>query len=115
MVFSNLTPICVALNRPQEHVVAYILNELATTGNVDGADPPRLVIKGRFQPKQLESVLKRYITNYVLCSHCKSHNTTLLKENRLQFLQCLDCHAKKSVSNVSVVGYRAQIGKRRKR
>lgn len=64
----------------------FILSELGATGSVDGDN--KLVIKGRFQQKQIESVLKAYIREYVTCHTCRSPNTILTKENRLFFLQC---------------------------
>lgn len=40
-----------------------MFSEMGTTGSVDGAG--RLVIKGRFQQKQIENVLRRYIGEYL--------------------------------------------------
>jgi translation initiation factor 2 subunit 2 len=37
---------------------------MGTTGSVDGSS--RLVIKGRFQQKQVENVLRRYIGELVI-------------------------------------------------
>jgi len=42
-----------------EHVIAFLFAEMGTTGSVDGAG--RLVIRGRFQQKQIENVLRRYM------------------------------------------------------
>ena len=42
-----------------EHVIQFLFAEMGTTGSVDGAG--RLVIKGRFQQKQIENVLRRYM------------------------------------------------------
>ena len=41
-----------------------------------------------FQQKQIESILRRYIREYVTCHTCRSPNTFLAKRNRLYFLQC---------------------------
>jgi len=62
-IFANLPEICRKMKRQPEHVIQYLFAELGTSGSVDGAG--RLVIKGRFQQKQLENVLRRYIC---LCS-----------------------------------------------
>jgi len=40
----------------------FIFAELGTSGSVDGSR--RLVIKGRFQQKQIENVLRRYVGVY---------------------------------------------------
>lgn len=53
--------VCVlqAMNRNNEHVSAYLLAELGTSGSLDGQQ--RLVVKGRFLPKSFETVLRRYV------------------------------------------------------
>ena len=50
------------MHRQPEHVIQFLFSEMGTTGSVDGAG--RLVIKGRFQQKQVENVLRRYIGVY---------------------------------------------------
>jgi len=48
-VFANFAELCKAMNRPGEHVQAFLLAELGTSGNLDGQS--RLIVKGRFLPK----------------------------------------------------------------
>jgi hypothetical protein len=64
-VFTNFTELCKAMNRNHEHVSAYLLAELGTSGSLDGQQ--RLVIKGRFLPKAFETVLRRYVNEWVAC------------------------------------------------
>src|SRR5260370_14077047 len=58
-IFANIAEICKRMHRQPEHVIQFIFAELGTTGSVDGEK--RLVIKGRFEPKQIENVLTHYI------------------------------------------------------
>lgn len=58
-IFANITDICKRMKRSDDHVMQFLFAELGTSGSVDGAR--RLVIKGRFQQKQIENVLRRYI------------------------------------------------------
>ena len=58
-IFANIPDICKRMKRSDEHVMQFIFAELGTSGSVDGSR--RLVIKGRFQQKQIEGVLRRYI------------------------------------------------------
>lgn len=111
--FANVQEISEKLQRSPEHLISYLFAELGTSGSVDGQK--RLIIKGRFQPKQLENVLRRYIIEYVTCKTCKSINTQLKKEssNRLFFLVCNSCGSTRSVSSIKT-GFTAQIGKRKK-
>lgn len=59
-VFANIADICKRMKRTDEHVTAYLFAELGTNGSVDGSR--RLVIKGRFQQKQIENVVRKYIS-----------------------------------------------------
>ncbi|CAG2123302.1 unnamed protein product, partial [Medioppia subpectinata] len=95
--FANFLEICRSLHRQPKHMQAFLLTELGTSGSVDAAN--QLIIKGRFQQKQIESVLRRYIKEYVACQTCRSPDTILQKETRLFFLQCETCGSRRSVTN----------------
>ncbi|PFH48939.1 hypothetical protein AMATHDRAFT_64314 [Amanita thiersii Skay4041] len=110
-IFANLTDICKRMHRQPEHVIQFLFAEMGTTGSVDGAG--RLVIKGRFQQKQVENVLRRYIVEYVTCKTCKSPDTLLTKENRIFFMACESCGSRRSVNAIKS-GFQAQVGKRSK-
>lgn len=71
-IFANIAEICKRMKRTDEHVTSYLFAELGTSGSVDGSR--RLVIKGRFQQKQIENVLRRYISKY----HATLHHSCLL-------------------------------------
>lgn len=105
-IFVNIQAIADKIHRPMEHIISFFYAELGTTGSVDGSN--RLVIKGRFMPKQIETVLRKYIIEYVTCKTCKSINTMLRKENRLFFLDCNSCGSRRSVSSIKT-GYQAVI------
>lgn len=110
-IFANVTDICKKMHRQPEHVIQYLFAEMGTTGSVDGAG--RLVIKGRFQQKQIENVLRRYMVEYVTCKTCKSPDTLLTKENRIFFMACESCGSRRSVNAIKS-GFQAQVGKRSK-
>lgn len=72
-IFANLAEICRRMKRTDEHVTQFLFAELGTSGSVDGSR--RLVIKGRFQQKQIENVLRRYIgelCHYITRKHPSS-------------------------------------------
>ncbi|KAG0147562.1 hypothetical protein CROQUDRAFT_76446 [Cronartium quercuum f. sp. fusiforme G11] len=109
-IWANVNEICKKMHRGHEHVIQFLFAELGTSGSVDGNG--NLVIKGRFQQKQIENVLRRYIVEYVTCKTCKSPDTLLQKDNRLYFVACESCGSKRSVSAIKT-GFSAQIGKRK--
>jgi len=110
-IFANVADICKKMHRQPEHVIQFLFSEMGTTGSVDGAG--RLVIKGRFQQKQVENVLRRYIVEYVTCKTCRSPDTLLTKETRIFFITCESCGSKRSVNAIKS-GFQAQVGKRSK-
>ncbi|KAL9113754.1 MAG: hypothetical protein Q9227_002199, partial [Pyrenula ochraceoflavens] len=111
-IFANISEICKRMKRSDEHVIQFLFAELGTSGSVDGNK--RLVIKGRFQQKQIENVLRRYIVEYVTCKTCRSGDSTLSKgENRLYFIQCNSCQSRRSVTAIKS-GFTAQVGKRKR-
>lgn len=59
-IFANLPEICKRMKRSDEHVTQFLFAELGTHGSTDGSR--RLVIKGKFLQKQIENVLRRYIS-----------------------------------------------------
>lgn len=107
--FSNIFEVCQRLNRTVEHFIQFLLSELGTTGSLDSQNA--LIIRGRFQQKQIEAVLKRYVQDYVQCRTCKSAETNLTKENRLYFLRCNLCGSSRTVSAIKS-GFKAQTEKR---
>lgn len=109
-VFVNFMDLCKTMHRQPEHVMMFLLAEMGTSGSLDGQQ--RLVIKGRFAPKNFEAILRRYINEYVICNGCKSPDTILSKENRLFFLRCEQCGSSRSVAPIKA-GFVAQVGRRK--
>jgi len=107
--FANFNEICITLHRQPKHLLDFLLAELGTSGSVDGNS--QLIIKGRFQQKQIENVLRRYIKEYVTCHTCRSPDTILQKDTRLFFLQCETCGSRCSVASIKS-GFQAVTSKR---
>ncbi|CAH1390696.1 unnamed protein product [Nezara viridula] len=107
--FANFADICRTLHRVPKHLLDFLLSELGTSGSVDMNN--QLIIKGRFQQKQIENVLRRYIKEYVTCHTCRSPDTILQKDTRLFFLQCETCGSRCSVASIKS-GFQAVTGKR---
>jgi len=107
--FANFSEICRLLHREPKHVLAFLLAELGTSGSIDGNN--QLIIKGRFQQKQIETVVRKYIKEYVTCHTCRSPDTLLQKDTRLFFLQCETCGSRCSVASIKS-GFQAVTVKR---
>ncbi|KAK8751987.1 hypothetical protein OTU49_011469 [Cherax quadricarinatus] len=109
--FANFAEICRLLHRMPKHVLQFLLAELGTSGSIDGSN--QLIIKGRFQQKQIENVLRRYIKEYVTCHTCRSPDTILQKDARLYFLQCEQCNSRCSVAPIKS-GFQAVANKQQR-
>merc|ERR1712183_927516 len=108
--FVNFSEIAKMLHRQPKHLLAFLFAELGTTGAIDGSN--QLIMKGKFQQKHIENVLRRYIKEYVTCHTCRSPETILNKETRLFFLQCETCGSRCSVQTIKT-GFQAVTGKRK--
>ncbi|XP_074340140.1 eukaryotic translation initiation factor 2 subunit beta-like isoform X2 [Apium graveolens] len=109
-VFVNFMDLCRAMHRQPDHVMTFLLAEMGTSGSLDGQQ--RLVVKGRFAPKNFEGILRRYINEYVICNGCRTPDTILSKENRLFFLRCEQCGSGRSVAPIKA-GFVARVGRRK--
>jgi len=107
--FANFNEIAKMLHRQPKHLLSFLFAELGTSGAIDGNN--QLIMKGKFQQKHIENVLRRYIKEYVTCHTCRSPDTILNKETRLFFLQCMTCHSSCSVQTIKT-GFQAVTSKR---
>jgi translation initiation factor 2 subunit 2 len=81
------------MNRPVDHVYQFVLAEFGTEGSIAGDG--QLILKGRYMQKHTESLLRKYIKEFVTCGMCKSGNTTLERDqsSRLYMVICSNCNA----------------------
>jgi translation initiation factor 2 subunit 2 len=102
----NFQEICSMMQRSPDHVYQFFMAELGTEGAIDGNQ--RLIIRGKYVPKYIESLLRKYVVEYVTCEMCRSPNTDLNKDSgsRLHFLKCNDCGSSRSVAVIRS-GYHA--------
>lgn len=82
--FANFAEICRLLKRQPKHVLQFLMAELGTTGSIDGNNC--LIVKGRFQQKHFESVLRKYIKvsvclNFSLRFSDSTYSTALTLES----------------------------------
>ena len=100
IIFSNFAEICSMINRTHEHVFQFFLAELGTTGSITGDQ--QLVLKGRYTSRHMESLLRKYISEYVQCEMCRSTNTEFNRDpsTRLYEFSCRNCGATKTVHSI---------------
>jgi len=109
-LITNFNDISKSLHRYPEHIKDFMLCELGTTGSFN--DKSQLVIRGVFKQTQIESIIKIYCKEYVICHECNSPNTILQKDIRLTFLQCDKCKSRYTVASIKS-GFQAITSNRR--
>lgn len=105
-LWQNFQEICSMMQRDPQHVYQFFMAELGTEGSIDGNQ--RLIIRGKYVAKYIESLLRKYVVEYVTCEMCRSPNTDLVKDqgSRLYFCNCRDCGSTRSVAPIKS-GYHA--------
>ena len=98
--FINFAETCETLNRSQDHLFQFFMAELGTTGSI--TSDQQLILKGRYTPKHVETLLRKYIGEYVQCSMCRSSKTEFNRDaaTRLSMIHCLNCGASRSVNAI---------------
>ncbi|MEK6841137.1 MAG: translation initiation factor IF-2 subunit beta [Nanoarchaeota archaeon] len=93
-VISNFSMIAKTLNRDQNHLLKYLLRELASPGSIDG---PRLILGRKISSSLINAKIEQYTNEFVLCPVCKKPDTVLKKEERITMMKCTACGAKNPV------------------
>jgi len=93
-IISNFSEMVKIFNRKQEHLLKYLLRELATPGNLDG---PRLILGRKISSSPINVKIEQYANEFVLCPVCKKPDTILIKEERITMMKCTACGAKNPV------------------
>jgi translation initiation factor 2 subunit 2 len=87
-VLENFAEIADTLNRDPDHLMKYLLGELGTAGKIDSG---RAIFNGKFEKTYINSIIKNYVAEYVMCSECGSPDTHLRKDGRVAVLRCDAC------------------------
>lgn len=93
-IISNFKEVADVLNRDPEHLLNFLLHELATAGTVE---ENRAVLHGKHAKSSIDSLIERYAKIYVICPVCRKSDTQLKKEKRLLLMVCGACGAISSV------------------
>ncbi len=96
-VIMNFVDVADSLRREPQHLLKYLLKELATSGEMSGK---KLEVLGNFTEEAVNRKLESYVKTYVLCRECGKPDTRLVKENRVQFVKCEACGARHPVAKV---------------
>lgn len=95
-IISNFKQIAQVLRRSVDHMLKYILRELAAPGEIKGN---LLIIGTKMPASRINEKIKQYAYEFVLCQECGKPDTELVKEGEFLFLKCSACGGKKPVKS----------------
>jgi|TARA_B100001971_G_C17908391_1_gene391600 translation initiation factor 2 subunit 2 len=93
-ILTNLQQISSYLRRDQEHLLKFLLKELATSGSIKNN---RAILHRKINSQKINEKIKDYTKEFVICNQCNKPDTEIKKEKGFAFLHCLACGAKHSV------------------
>lgn len=96
-VISNLKKIAKDLERDPEHLLKFLLRELATPGKFFGE---RVIFGTKIPALTINKKIKKYASEFVFCPECHKPETKLIEEKGAQFIRCNACGAKKPIKAI---------------
>lgn len=93
-VLTNIPQIASYLRRDIDHLLKYLLRELATSGTIRNSI---VILQRKINSQKINEKIESYIREFVLCNQCQKPDTELLKEKNFIFMHCLACGAKHPV------------------
>src|SRR3989338_9733253 len=84
-IFANFDSVAQKLRREPEHLLKYILKQLATSRETR---TEQVILIGNFSEDQVNRKIQQYVEAYVLCKECSRPDTKLVREDRLEALKC---------------------------
>lgn len=96
-VLVNLKKIAKDLGRNENHLLKYLLRELATPGKYVGK---RVIFGTKVAASTINKKIRKYVSEFVFCSECNKPDTSLTEEKSITYLKCQACGAKKPVKNI---------------
>jgi translation initiation factor 2 subunit 2 len=93
-VVKNFAEIVEAVRREEDHILGQVLRELGSAGSQDGR---RLILKSMITKEKLNDKFRSYVDTFVICVECGKPDTHLIKEGRIQVVECMACGAKRPV------------------
>jgi len=93
-VISNFHQIAESFRRSPEHLLKFILKELAAPGDLTSS---ALIIGTKVSANRINEKIEEYVNIYVICPECKRPDTQLIEEGGITYIRCLACGVKKQV------------------
>ncbi len=96
-IISNFSEIASTLGRAPQHLLKFILKELATPGEVKRSGTA--IIGSKTPASRLNDKISLYAKQFVLCPECGKPDTKISKEKNISFMKCMACGAKSPINS----------------
>ena len=93
-ILTNLQQLISYIRRDQDHLLKFLLKELATSGAIKNN---RVILQRKISSQKINEKIEEYVKEFVICKECKKPDTELIKDKGFMFIHCLACGAKHSV------------------
>ena len=87
-VISNLPQIASTLRRPIDHLLKFLLKELATPGEMRRSN---MVLGSKVSASRINQKIREYAEEFVFCQSCGKPDTDLKQEGGLNVMVCSVC------------------------
>jgi len=94
-IISNFLQIASALRSNTNHLLKYVLKELATPGEIKKSGA--LILGTKVPASRINEKIRQYAHGFVLCFECGKPDTTIVREDGLSYMKCTACGAKNIV------------------
>ena len=94
-VLSNFIQIADVFGRKPEHMLKFILKEIAAPGEIKKSGS--VIIGSKVPASKINEKIRKYAYDFVLCPECGKPDTKIIKEGNINFLKCLACGSKKAI------------------
>ena len=96
-VISNFLQIANDLRRDPNHMLKFVLRELATPGEIKKSGS--VIVGSKVPASRINEKIKQYANSYVFCYECGKPDTKIEKEGDFSFLKCAACGARHTIKS----------------
>ena len=96
-ILVNFKKIAKDFGREPEHLLKYLLRELAAPGKFVG---DRVILGTKVPASLINKKIKQYASEFVLCHSCGKPDTKFITKKEVKYLKCQACGAEHIIKNI---------------
>lgn len=96
-VVSNFLQIANFLRRTPEHMLKFVLRELASPGEIKKSGS--VIVGSKVPASRINEKIKQYANTYVFCNECGKPDTKMERDGTINFVKCMACGARHPIKS----------------